>query len=199
MREQIKTAIQYFEEYDHSIDSQTFTPAAHYLFTVNDNTEQLDEQKSKVFHTITQKLLYILQRARPDLETTVSFLMKRVSKSDIEDWKKLRRVIGFLKGTIDELRIIGASSLIEILTFIDSAYTVHANMRSHTSGLSSFGIGAVHARSKTSKVNVKSSTESELVLTSEYLPHNLWLRNFMMEQGYEIKDNVIYQDNKVQF
>ena len=92
--------------------------------------------------------------------------------------------------------MIGATSLSEILTFIDSAYAVHANLRSHTGGLSSFGIGAVHARSKTSKINVKSSTESELVSTSEYLPHNIWLRNFMTEQGYEIKDNAIYQDNK---
>jgi len=62
--------------------------------------------------------------------------------------------------------------------------------------LSSFGIGAVHARSKSSKINVKSSTESELVSTSEYQPHTLWLRHFMIGQGYEVRDNVVYQDNK---
>jgi len=62
-----------------------------------------------------------MQRARSDIETSVSFLMKRVSKSNVDDWKKLRRVIGFLKGTIDERRMIGATSLTEILTFIDSA------------------------------------------------------------------------------
>ena len=66
------------------------------------------------------------------------------------------------------------------MTFIDSAYAVHDNLRSHTGGLMSFGIGAVHARSKSSKINVKSSTESELVSTSKYLPHNLWMRHFMM-------------------
>jgi len=134
-----------------------------------------------------------MQRARPD---TVSFLMKRLSKSNVDDWKKLRRVIGFLKGTKDERRIIGATSLTEILIFIDSAYAVHANCRSHTGGLSSFRIGAVHARSKSSKINVKSSTESELVSTSEYLPHTLWLRHFMIGQDYEIKDNAVYQDYK---
>ena len=87
-----------------------------------------------------------MKRARPDIETGVSFLMKRVAKSDVDDWKKLRRVIGFLKRTIDELRIIGATSLTEIMSFIDSAYAVHENMRSHTGGLVSFGIGAAHAR-----------------------------------------------------
>ena len=74
---------------------------------------------------------------------------------------------------IDELRIIGATSLTEIMTFIDSAYTVHENMRSHTGGLVSFGIGAAHARSTTSKVNAKSATESELISAAEYLPYAL--------------------------
>ena len=84
------------------------------------------------------------------------------------------RLYCFPCGSGREKRIIGATSLNEILTFIDSAYAVHTNCRSHTGGLSSFGIGAVHGRSKSSKINVKSSTESELVSTSEYLPHTLW-------------------------
>ena len=31
---------------------------------------------------------------------------------------------------------------------------------------------------------------------SEYIPYNIWIVMFLKEQGYEIKDNVIYQDNK---
>ena len=57
-----------------------------------------------------------MKRARPDIETTIAFLMKRVSKSDTDDWKKLKSVLGFLKATIDDLRIIGAYSLTEIKT-----------------------------------------------------------------------------------
>jgi len=86
--------------------------------------------------------------------------------------------------------------LTEIMSYIDSAYAVHENMRSHTGGLVSFGIEAAHARSTTSKINVKSATESELVATAEYLPYTLWFRHFMEAQGYSLKDNVIYQDNK---
>ena len=138
-----------------------------------------------------------MKRGRPDIETTVSFLMKRLSKSETDDWMKLRRLIGFIQRTIDEIRVIGATSLTEIMSFVDSAYPVHENMRSHTGGLVSFGIGAAHARTTTSKINVKSATESELVATVEYLPYTLWFRHFIMEaQGYSLKDNVIYQDNK---
>ena len=53
--------------------------------------------------------------ARPDIETSVSFLMKRVAKSDTDDWWKLQIILGFVKGTIGELRIIGAISLTEIM------------------------------------------------------------------------------------
>ena len=45
-------------------------------------------------------------------------------------------------------------------------------------------------------MNTKSSTESELVGVSEYLPYNVWFCNFMGEQGYQIKENILYQDNK---
>jgi len=82
------------------------------------------------------------------------------------------------------------------MSYVDSAYAVLENMRSHTGGLVSFGIGAAHARSTTSKINVRSATESELVATAEYLPYTLWFRHFMEAQGYSLKDNVIYQDNK---
>ena len=195
MRQQLRKVIEEFEKYD-TIDAKVTTPAAYNLFSVNPDAEQLDEELSEVFHSVTSKLGYIMKRGRPDIETAVSFLMKRVSKSDIDDWMKLRRLIGFIQRTIDEIRVIGATSLTEIMTFVDSAYAVHENMRSHTGGLVSFGIGAAHTKSATSKINVKSATESELVATAEYLPYTLWFRHFMEAQGYELKDNVVYQDNK---
>ena len=195
MKAQIEQVIKEFEKFD-DIDPATVSPAAHHLFTVNTECEKLDEEKSIAFHSITSKLGYIMKRGRPDIETSISFLMKRVSKSDHDDWKKLRRIIGFLKRTIEDVRIIGATSITEIMTFVDSSYAVHDNMRSHTGGLVSFGIGAAHTRSTTSKINVKSATESELVSASEYLPYTLWFKHFMEEQGYKIKDNVLYQDNK---
>ena len=60
----------------------------------------------------------------------------------------------------------------------------------------SMGLGVLHAKCSKQKLNVKSSTEAELVGTSEYLPYNLWLMMFMSEQGYKIKDNRLYQDNQ---
>jgi len=45
----------------------------------------------------------------------------------------------------------------------------------------SLGTGMVHQKSSKQKINVKSSTEAELVGTSEYVPYNVWLKNFLEE------------------
>ena len=102
----------------------------------------------------------------------------------------------FLNGTLSDKRIIGADNLSSIYTWVDASYAVHPNMRSHTGGCMSFGTGTIHARSTKQKLNTKSSTESELVGVSDYLPYNIWLLMFMKEQGYEIKSNFLAQDNQ---
>ena len=137
-----------------------------------------------------------MKRARPDLETAIGFLCTRVSKSDEDDWKKLRRVIAYVQATIDDIRIIGASSLSQIFTWIDAAYAVTSDMKSQTGGTMSMGLGILHGKSSKQKLNVKSSTEAELVGVSDYLPYNIWLLMFLREQGYIITDNTIYQDNQ---
>ena len=197
MIDQLKEITQYFEEKTNEIVAEERTlPAAGHIFMVNPDAEELKEEQSAVFHSVTQKLLCLEKRARPDIETATSFLMRRVSKSDKDDWKNLKRVLAFLKGTINDKRIIGVKSLSRMLTFIDSAHAVHDNMRSHLGRLISLGEGIIHGKSAMQKVNAKSTCESELVAMAEYLPHVLWTLMFMKAQGHEIEDNLIYQDNK---
>ena len=80
--------------------------------------------------------------------------------------------------------------------FIDSAHQVHDDCKGHTGGALTFGKGAVISGSKAQKINTKSSSECELVGVDDFLPTILWARYFMEEQGYEIKQNTIHQDNE---
>jgi len=137
-----------------------------------------------------------MKRGRPDIEVSVSFLCTRVQQPTEEDWSKLRRVLVYLNGTIDEERVIGVHDLNTLITMIDASYAVHPNMRSHTGGLMSLGRGILHGKSSKQKMNTKISTESELVGLSEYIPYSLWMENFLDSQGYKLERNVIYQDNQ---
>ena len=60
----------------------------------------------------------------------------------------------------------------------------------------SFGWGAISCKSSKQKLNTKSSTEAELVGASDYLPHTIWARLFLLEQGYAIDENIFAQDNQ---
>ena len=180
MKEQLLEAINMFEETEGSrVTEEVKSPAQCYLREVNLKSLQLCVKKKESFHSIVAKLLWVMKRARPDLETAISFLCTRVGKSDEDDWKKLRRVIAYLKCTINDVRIIGASSLTEIFTWIDAAYAVNPDMKSQTGGTMPLGVGVLHAKSGKQKLNVKSSTESELLGCSDYIPYNLWLLMFM--------------------
>ena len=163
---------------------------------MNENAEKLSKEKSDLFHSIVAKLLYITKRSRPDIETAVAFLTTRVSKSDVDDWKKLKRLMAWMNQTKDNTRVIGAKNVHELYTWIDAAFAVHMDMRSHTGGLMSFGRGMIHCRSSKQKLNTKSSTEAEVVGVSEYIPFNLWMAMFLKEQGYDLSKNIVFQDNE---
>ena len=49
------------------------------------------------------------------------------------------------------------------------------------------GYGIVHGKASKQRINVKSSTESELVGMGKYVPCNIWFIKFMGAQGYAIK------------
>ena len=55
--------------------------------------------------------------------------------------------------------------------------------------------GAYEKPSK-QKLNNKSSTDSKLVGLDDVLTQVMWAQYFLKYQGYEIHDNVIYQDNQ---
>jgi len=74
------------------------TPAANQLFNVNDGAVRLEKDKANLFHHVVAKLLYLCKRTHQDIQTTVAFLCTKVKSPDIDDYKKLTRVIN-ISGT----------------------------------------------------------------------------------------------------
>ena len=153
-----------------NVNGTAVNPAKSKLFLVDHESPKLTGTKKEVFHSITAKVLWISQRSRPDLDTAVSSLCTRVKEPTEEDWRKLRRVICFLKATKDGKRVIGMEDLWSLRMWIDGSYTVHEDIRGHTGGRMSLGWGLVHAKASKQKLNSKSSTETEVIAVSEYVP-----------------------------
>jgi hypothetical protein len=83
-----------------------------------------------------------------------------------------------------------------IFSFIDVSFATEVDYKSRTGVVISLGGGPVYAESSKQKLNTTGSTESELVGCSDGSKNVIWLRNFLIEQGYKILPAKIYQDNK---
>ena len=46
------------------------------------------------------------------------------------------------------------------------------------------------------KLDTKISTEGEIVLVSDYLPNMVWERIFLLDQGFLLGENILYQENQ---
>ena len=60
----------------------------------------------------------------------------------------------------------------------------------------SLGKGCIYGSSKKQKLNTRSSTEAELVGVDYMMAQILWTRYFLLEQGYGVNGNILYQDNQ---
>lgn len=179
-----------------SNDKTATTPAAEHLFNVRSEAPKLTEEQGLAFHTTVAKLLFFCKHARPDIQTVVSFLCTRVQSADEDDWKKLDKVLRYLRGTLDRSLHLEAESLHIFKWWVDASYAVHPDMRSHIGTSMSLGRGVAFGMSSRHKLNTRSSTEAELVGVDDCMPHILWTRYFMEEQGYPPHETSVYQDNK---
>ena len=183
-------------ELPEDMDGMATTPAAEHLFTVNEAPTYLNEKEAMFFHHNVAKLLFLCKRARPDIQTAVAFLSTRVKQPDCDDYKKLGRVMRYLRKTITLTLTLEANKLQLIQRWIDGAFATHRDMRSHTGGAMTLGKGVIYRTSTRQKLNIRSSTEAELVAVDDCMSHVLWTQYFLEAQGYDINDCIIHQDSK---
>ena len=79
---------------------------------------------------------------------------------------------------------------------MDASYTIHQDMKGRTWGAMSMGKGIVQDKATKQKLNTNISTEFELVGASDYILLTVWTERFLVDQGYTLKRDIIYQDNE---
>ena len=177
------------------MDGTNATPAANHLFKVNSDPELLAGEQRDIFVHLTMQLLYLSQRARPDIRTAISFLCGRIQNPDMDDYKKLTRVIRYLRGTIDLPLVLSADDSGNVQWYVDASYGVHWDMKSHTGGTLTLGKGSIYSTSVKQKLMTRSSTDAEVVGVHDVLPQILWTSYFLKGQGFHVNDSILYQDN----
>jgi len=157
---------------------------------------KMPPKEAEIFHTFVAKALFLCKRACPDIQLAVATLCTRVKDPNQDDWCKLLRLMVFLSETRDDELILFVDHLDIIRWFVNTAFAVHPDFKSHTTGAMTLGRGCILNGSCKQKLNTRSSTEAELVGADDMSQLIFWTKLFVEAQGYEIKHNMLYQDNK---
>ena len=110
------------------------------MFAVNVSSERMKADK---LHNITAKLLHVSNRAGLDIKLVIAVAYTRVSKNTVQNWGELKRVLKYLKGTLDMPRVLGADIIVNLMTCVDTVYTAHTNTISHIGGATLFETGLI--------------------------------------------------------
>ena len=172
------------------------SPATEGLFDIREVPAVTEERRAK-FHSLVAKILYLAKRTKPECLTAISFLATRVTKCTPDDEEKLERLIKYIRHSKDRGIVLRPGEKgITLSMYVDAAYGVHQDRTSHTGSCVVVGDrGAVHCKSTKQSSMSKSSTEAELIALSDSANQALYLRWFLIDQGYKTGPVTFYQDN----
>ena len=171
------------------------TPAPPDLFKVNKNAELVSKDKADKYHEVSAKSLWVSQRGRPDLQLATGFHCARIRDTNIEDFAKLRWMMGYLWFTRYLPLIVAIDEDGNVCMHVDGAHAVHVDGKGHSGLFVTMGRGAMINASKKLGVNTISSTETEIVSDGERFPKCAWFRYFRLAQGDDPKGDLLFQDN----
>ena len=155
------------------------------------------EKEAKNYYSVVQRLLYLGVQFRRDILLAISFLTTRVRAPDVDDKKKLDRVLKYLNETRDLHFVFegDVSKKLILHASVDASFGIHADGKLHSGYIGVIAGGSVEAKSKKQGLVTKSSTEAELVALSDMSSLAIWWREFIICQGYDIGAMEVEQDS----
>ena len=102
----------------------------------------------------------------------------------------------YLKSTEDLVLTLSSDKSNVIKWHSDASFAVHPDFKSHSGSTMTMGKGSIQLMSKKQRMNTRSSTKAELIAADDTSSMILWSRLFLEAQGYEVKQNILFQDNK---
>ncbi|KAG7547302.1 Reverse transcriptase RNA-dependent DNA polymerase [Arabidopsis suecica] len=160
---------------------------------IDEGGERVDDT---FYKQIIGSLLYITT-TRPDLQFSVSLLSRFMSKPTVLHLQAAKRVLRYLKGTMEFGIWYKGGGNGELLVYTDSDFAGDVDGRRSTSGyVFLMDDAAVAWSSKKQPIVTLSTTEAEYVAASVCACQAVWFNRVLEELGYEVKEStVILCDN----
>ena len=85
-------------------------------------------------------------------------------------------MMDFLKTTVNDGLTLKANLNIIVNGYLNAAFAVHSDFKSHTGSCMTLGQGAITGISMKHKINTHSSTEAELMSTDDIIMKVIWTK-----------------------
>ncbi|XP_065082352.1 uncharacterized protein LOC135704777 [Ochlerotatus camptorhynchus] len=132
-----------------------------------DNDGQLPNNQE--YQKVVGQLLYIAVNSRPDIATAISILSRKVSYPTQRDWNELKRMVRYLKGTIDlKLRLSSSGDSSGLVGYADADWAECRDDRKSNSGyVFKYCGGTIAWACRKQSCVLLSTAEAEFVALSE--------------------------------
>lgn len=183
------------DNFSYKLNENTKIPWNDNLIQIDEKAKKVNNRRCAVLHKFLMKCMFWGKPGRPDVNPLVTFLSKRLKEPNKGGWTKLVRVLNFLKKSRDEVLTLEADATQTLTWYIDVAFAVHPDMKGHTGVVFTLGKGIIISESSKQKNNARNSTECELHGVDKKKGKVIWTKNFIKNQGFKVKLNLVYQEN----
>lgn len=138
---------------------------------------------------------YLVAATRPDIAFAVNKSARVMDKPTEKDWQNIKRILRYLKGTYN-YGITYQKTNCDLKVYSDADFAGDIHTRRSTTGIVSIiSGGAVSWTSQLQKTIALSTTEAELVASSEGAKELIWLKRLLGELTEVNNSPPLYVDN----
>ena len=151
---------------------------------LEDNESPLN---TKHYHSLIGSLTYASIATRPDISSAVSILSQFMSKPGKEHWVGVKRILRYIKGTLNYGLYYTATShkKIQLNGYADDWAGDQCTRRSTSGYVFQIGKSPVSCCSKRQPVVALSSTEAEYIALCYASQETIWLRQLLKDINFE--------------
>jgi transposase InsO family protein len=172
------------------------TPMNTEYLNITEDEKLLDSNEQ--YRKAVGALLYVAITTRPDISAAVSILCRKVSSPRQCDWTAVKRVIRYLKQTVNMQLKLCKDDNLKLIGYVDADWAGDKTDRKSTSGyLFQLGKATISWTSKKQESVALSSTEAEYIAAATASQEMIWLRQLLSDlQVPIIGPTVMYEDNQ---
>lgn len=156
-----------------------------------------DKATKNPFRELVGCIMYLMLGSRPDICFSVNFFSRFQDKASDEAWNHLKRVLRYLKNTVNVGLEYKRNNNTDLHCYVDSDWGGDTHDRKSVTGFvfKIFGNAVMWVTRKQNCVSL-STTEAELIALCTAVCDGLWLKKLFLDLGIKFDQVTYFEDNQ---